>query len=171
MISQPDMFERFIPPSGIQDTLTAARDRLFRNLDKGSRCPCCDQHAMRYRRHINAGMARALILMVKESAVSGDMIDIKKLDVRGGDYAKLRYWGLIKQLRNTEERSGTRSGLWRVTDIGVAFANNESSVTGIAIVYNDECERLTGDQVTIVGALGKKFSYEELMSGHKTEIK
>jgi len=112
-----------------------------------------------------------LILMVKESAVSGDMIDIKKLDVRGGDYAKLRYWGLIKQLRNTEERSGTRSGLWRVTDIGVAFANNESSVTGIAIVYNDECERLTGDQVTIVGALGKKFSYEELMSGHKTEIK
>ena len=43
--------------------ISAARQYLWNNWDEGVKCPCCTQHVQRYRRLLNAGMARALIIM------------------------------------------------------------------------------------------------------------
>lgn len=157
-MEQRDMF------SQTQTTLVQARADLMSKLDEGAKCPCCDQHAQRYRRHINAGMARALILMSRSAGPNG-LVDIKTLDVRGGDYAKLRYWGLIASAKDPGERLGARSGLWRVTDHGHRFVQGTLGVMDTALVYADECLRLTGKPMTIRDALGTKFDYDKLMEG------
>lgn len=53
----------------------------------------------------------------------------------GGDFAKLRYWGLI------EEWPGHR-GWWRVTDYGRAFVAGRVHPPTYAAVRNGECLRL-----------------------------
>ncbi|MCI0664793.1 MAG: hypothetical protein L0220_27335, partial [Acidobacteria bacterium] len=46
-------------------TLAEARHLLETLLPVGHACPCCDQFAKEYRRLINSGIARALILLYR----------------------------------------------------------------------------------------------------------
>lgn len=144
-------------------TLEEATVELGRKLDEGVTCPCCGQWAKRYKRHINADMARALILLANAAGGANMPVDIRKVDVRGGDYGKLRFWGLIAPAVDPSARLGARSGMWRITTSGWAFVRNASLVMDTAVVYNDRCERLEGRLVSIKDALGTKFDYEKLM--------
>jgi hypothetical protein len=147
-------------------TLAQARAEVRDGKDEGVICPCCDQRAQRYRRTLYAGMARSLVLIYQAQQKRIGWVDVKEIDVRGGDYAKLAYWGLVKQRELHDVDGDVRSSAhWRVTAEGELFVRGKLSVPRQVLVYNGKCEGYvdSSDRVDIRQALGKKFSYTELM--------
>lgn len=164
------------PQSVVPGDLAAARDWLQSRLDNGAQCPCCDQHAQRYYRRINSGMARWLLALVRLSPqhspcwVTTKDVILHAASRRGfgsslgsGEASSLLpFWGLI-ECRPNEDPKKKHSGVWRPTALGYDFAHGRVTVPRTAVVYNNTLNRLEGDQVGIRECLGRKFSYEELM--------
>jgi hypothetical protein len=145
-------------------TVDEAKEWLRAHLDVGAKCPVCNQRAQMYRRTINAGMARSLISMHLLAPDGGWVRITTQLDARSREEGKLRYWGLVAE-RPSSRRDGVRSGFWRVTDKGRRFVLGLESVPKYAHIYDDRFFRHSGPPITIHDALGKNFSYVELMSG------
>lgn len=146
----------------VEGTLQEARNLVKEGRGKGLKCPCCDQYAKVYRRTINSTMARWLIWLVKEYHVSKDWVDVRTSPVRGGDYAKLGYWGLTENRTNDDEKKRT-SGLWIPTQSGRSFVRNQVTVPRYASVYDGHPIDFSVEQISIIDALGKHFDYKELM--------
>jgi hypothetical protein len=141
-----------------------------RYVDRGALCPCCKQVAREYRRTIHAAMAEKLIqfwrtygtltwgertpLMLKGRQGAAD---------GGGDFAKLRYWGLIEEADDNERQDGGKAGWWRVTVDGARFVQNTLAVHRYAYVYDGVSRRVEGPLWNIERCLGKRFHYNELM--------
>lgn len=147
--------------------LCAIRAEVEAALDDGIICPCCHQHAKRYRRSLNSGMAATLCWMVAEYRSNGNTwIDVPRLMPRhvaaNREFPRLEYWGLIRQQQNTDTRKRC-SGSWMPTPDGEAFADGRTTVPAAAIVFNGNCEALIGEPVSIRDCLGTKFNYAELM--------
>jgi len=162
-------------------TISAAREFLRTRLDDGVECPVCEQHAQRYYRTLNSGMARWLIVLGKLTAIRGEWAttaDVIQHAARNASFGSslgsgeapscLPYWGLI-ECRVNDDPSKKSSGYWRVTDRGRGFLACQITVPKTAVVYNNRLERLEGVLITIQEALGKKFSYEELMQAGITK--
>lgn len=147
-------------------TVDEARRRLRELLPDGSTCPVCDQFAKRYRRKVNAGIARALIVMYQAGGT--DWIHkptvLSGLGAAARDESIARYWGLTEEETEIRRDDGGRAGWWRVTRAGEAWIYGESTIPKYALIYNGECLGHEGSRVTIVDALGQKFSYRELMT-------
>lgn len=159
-------------------SLSEARAYVQRRRDDGVRCPCCEQFAKVYRRHINDAMARALIEMFKVLGTSEEFMHMtsfaganaEQLRLwRGGDYAKLRYWGLIeeKPLDHAESADKRSSGFWRMTPRGVNFVLRRITVPKYVYLYDGLEVKVDGPNpdVDILDCLKKKFNYADLMSG------
>lgn len=150
--------------------LEAARARMIdgaRQKD-GTRCPCCERFIKLYRRPLNASMARYLIFMVKKSGPTNIWLhvetDFRDVSIPSrGDYAKLRYWGLIEPKPGKSDRGGRTNGYWRLTDKGRAFVNDEIAVPAKIHLLNNKVVGWSDDTITIKEALGEKFDYDELM--------
>ena len=164
------------PQSIVPGGLAEARAWLHTRLDEGAQCPCCDQHAQRYYRTINSGMARWLLALVTMSP-EGASNWVSTKDViqhaaarrgfgsslgSGEAPSLLPFWGLI-QCRPNDEPTKKHSGVWRPTKLGYDFSRDRVTVPRTAVVHNNVLDRLEGDQIGIRQCLGKKFSYEELM--------
>lgn len=145
----------FMPTS----TITDAREHLNMNIEKGLPCPVCDQFCKLYNRKINTGMARWLLEVVIKFGDSS-WFDIKQTSARGGDYGKLRYWGIIEA--GSESRS--QGGKWRITEQGISFAMGVMRMPRNVYVRNNEAKGFSEDTISIQEALGDKFDYDELMS-------
>jgi hypothetical protein len=147
-------------------TLEEAKEWLRGKLDEGAPCPCCTQFVKVYKRSITSSAARWLIWLVLsyKAMPPGSFVDIKRSDVRGGDYAKLRFWNLIESQPNDDPEKRS-SGMWRPTSSGVAFAMNQMTLPKYAHVFDDRVLKHSGAPVAITETLGKKFNYEELMKG------
>ena len=138
--------------------LAVARRRFFKALDDGLPCPCCDRYGQRYKRTIHADMAAYLVWIVRRySAQNGRYVDIRENKPKNGDYAKLRFWGLIE--------AGPEVCLFRPTLRGIHFANGDLTVAKYAHVYNAEISRHSGPEVSIQDCLGTSFNLEELRNG------
>ena len=147
------------------DTLSEARTELKERLDEGTRCPCCDQHAQRYRWSLYGTAAKLLIRMYQAGGTER-FVETKAIKDpgMGGDASRLRHWGLAEQ--ESERRAdGGRSGWWRVTPLGQAFVLDQATIPKYAWVYNGTCERWGGEPVTIREALGSRFRYDEIVGG------
>lgn len=153
------------------DTLESAREYLDKNLDDGVACPCCGQHAKKYRRKINKIMAAGLIGLVREFDRTKTFVHVHDIplgdrDVRsmGGSFAMLAHWGLIepKVNDNTKKRC---SGFWRPTKAGIAFAWKQGKVAAYGVFYNNTALEWSAAKISIVEALGREFDYAELMGG------
>lgn len=186
-MSQVDMFApdddlpTSLPKSDPNITLRQVQRVLADNLDHGTVCRCCGQYAKRYRRKLTSGLAYALIYIhrgVKDGGpwMRGDWIHVEdhfkagphhgNPAPRGGDYAKLRYWGLLQKKAVRRDDGSSRGGLWKVTEKGRDFIQGLLlTVPSYAIVYNGICEGLGGREIRIDRALGRKFDYTELMLG------
>ena len=142
--------------------------------EEGVHCPCCRQFAKVYRRALTGSMAHAAALLSRyfhqdkaepwihvpnylSSLHQGPM-------VRGGDWAKLRYWGIIEPQPGTREDGSGRTGYYRVTEFGHRFVKNEVTVSRRVILYNDTPLGFDGRQVTCRECLGTKFNFTGLMS-------
>ena len=87
----------------------------------------------------------------------------------GGDYAKLRFWGLIEAMPNSDSNKRS-SGMWRLTHLGREFVFGRTTVSAICYYRHPEGGVLgfEPEQISIVEALGKHFSYPSLMNGYTT---
>ncbi len=145
-------------------TLAEARQQVEEGKTDGIDCPCCGQYCRSYRRKLNSNMARFLCNLV--SAYSGDCIHHSHLRSSGEarDYPYLARWGLM-----TDEPSDTsdrrRSGYWRPTAKGIAFAHGEITVPSRVFLWDNEVEGFSDEHTTIQESLGKDFDYREMMSG------
>jgi hypothetical protein len=148
--------------------ITEERFELKQKLLRGEsvRCPCCDQNAKVYRRTIHAGMAAQLIRIYKAGLNAPDgWVSVDEIYSHGasGDYAKLRFWGLVesKDKRGPDDNA---SGYWRVTPRGDDFVNERISVPAHVLVYNNEKLGVdSAETIRIRDALGTQFSYQQLM--------
>lgn len=159
-------------------TLADAQAWLMAHAEGGAMCPTCTQHVQVYHREIHASMARVLIILHRHFEQNSDWLHVpgyledlsRQLGaaVRGGDWAKLRYWGLIEEKPKAERKDGSkRAGFWKVTEKGHAFAKMQARVPKYVMIYNDRSLGFVKGcvEVTIADCLGKEFSYDDLMAG------
>ena len=163
MSSQLDLLN---PPRLLDD----ARADVAAGLTDGVDCPCCGQFAKLYRRHLNAPMAVVLIWLVRAYRADPRWYHIKEFpEVQnrkaGGDFAKLIHWGVVEQQANEDDTKRT-SGMWRPTEAGTLFAQDETKTARFALIYNGELRGWSDDTTTIRRALGVHFDYAELMGVH-----
>lgn len=167
----------------VADAKAYLRDRWL----KGAACPCCTQRVQVYRRTITVGMALALLAFLRADARrrqtepdfdgflhAEETFKNTVLLPRSarGDFTKLRYWGLIEGAEGEREDGSRRNGHWRLTERGRAFARREIAVPKYVYLYNDAQytpEAIGADpdqgEVTIHDALGRRFSYDEVVRG------
>ena len=152
------------------------RKKLFARMEEGFpvECPCCQQTGKIYKRSISTTMVRQLIIISKASrskwADHENWVDVKQFYLPGasGDYAKLRFWGLIEPQSVRTNRKNA-SGWWRITDLGRSFVKGALTVCKYVYVYNNRLYEVEGVDsegpfIFIGKALGEKFDYEELMN-------
>jgi len=135
-------------------------------MSRGVKCPCCDQYVKMYERKITAPAARDLIKLYNITDEDEfHHIDEFKTD-KAGDFAKLRYWGLIEERLN-EDSSKRCSGWWRITQCGIEFVDLTITVPRKVRIYNSEFHGYVdnSDRVGINDCLGTKFHYGDLMAG------
>lgn len=158
-----------------QMTVAQAKDVLRAGCADGVNCPACGQHVKVYERTITSAMAYGLILLRRHDArYRGAWVHLedylKALDIPSsirGDMGKLRHWKLTEVCSGTREDGSKRIGLHRITHSGIEFVERRLSVQKYARLYNNRCLgfKKGGGEITIDDALGKKFSYREVMQG------
>lgn len=129
-------------------------------------CPECGQTVKLYRRNLYAKPAYQLILLYRLNRDNFNFHHIKTTGnpaAGGGDFAKLRFWGLIEEYVNDDPTKRT-SGYWRITDKGRQFVQRKITVSKYVLIYNKEFYGFQGAQVFIDDCLGKRFNYTELMA-------
>lgn len=144
----------------------------------GSLCPCCRQLVKVVDRNIDSQMARALIILYRYFEKAPDFVHFATyLDelaqqvgaaIPGGQWAKLRFWGLIEEKPKNDKSDGAkRAGFWKITAKGISFVKMELKVPKYAMVYNEKCIGYAPGcvEVNIVDCLGRDFVYDELMAG------
>lgn len=89
---------------------------------------------------------------------------LKDLKTNNGDYAKLRFWGLVQPSSDEPTDEKKASGFWRITEEGKRFVENKIKVKEKAFLFNNKCYGFNGKEINIIEALGNKFNYSELMS-------
>lgn len=148
-------------------TIEEGKNFLKENVEKGKgvKCPCCQQSVKMYKRQITANVARDLMRLVRES--DGEWWLHRKtfmvLSGAGGDFAKLRFWGLVEE--KTNEETGKRtSGLWKPTVKGMDFINNRIRVPKYAYLYNQKFRGYGDETVNIIEVFGTRFDYSTLMN-------
>lgn len=137
--------------------LQAARDKVMAGLgEKDNFCPCCDQRARRYPRTLHHSMAAGLIRAWRLFGYEEFKIDQDLGRQFSSDFAKLRFWGLIKECEN---------GRKCVTVLGSNFVLGYAVVQSTANIYNNTLQFLSGKRISIHDALGTEFDYKDLMEG------
>ena len=161
-------------------TLAEAKQWLRARFGKGATCPCCNQFVKLYKRPFNKSMAYVLLLIaryyrrieVKESDwlhVPSYINEVVASNPRRsaavrGDWAKLKFWGLIEEKPETRDDGSPRVGYWRMTPLGRQFVAREVKVPSHVYIYNGEAlQRSVEEQITIDDALTTDFSYAEIM--------
>lgn len=154
-----------LPPVDIGRSLSAVRRELADQLEEGSRCPCCDQHAQVYRWSLYATAARALIHLYRIGRTD-TFVESKevKLPGQGSRMSELRHWELVEQ--ESERRpDGGKSGFWCVTPLGEEFVLGRATIPRYVYVYSGRVLWVGGEPRTIRDALGRRFNYDEMMAG------
>lgn len=151
----------------LTDTLEYTKQYTREHWERGVKCPNCDQNVKLYKRPLYGTIAVNLIRLYKLNR--SDYHHITKIllpnSSGGGDFAKLIYWGLVEEQPKEPEDTTTRtSGMWKITQKGIDFVEKKIKLYSHVHIYDGRFLGLTGDEVTIIDVLGKKFNYEELMS-------
>lgn len=163
---------------GREVTLREAREKLRRQFDNGTTCPCCDQGAKRYPRKLHSMIARGLVELYRQGGAERfvDVLAINRELRRRvpdtvnptSDFSKIEYWRLA-YTRHNDDTQRRSSGLWRLTPRGINFVRGECSVPVRAYVYNNHVDGYSEDTTTIRAALGDRFDYEELMGAVRVD--
>lgn len=149
-------------------TLAEVRAELEQNLPAGTDCPCCGQHAQLRRRALTNVSARAVIALWRVHREDFGHLptvirDHLALQAHQGGYTNLAvHWRLMEHETRVRGPLG-RGGYWRVTPHGVAWILGRAAVPKYAHIFNGECRRLDGPQVTVVDVLTGEFDLAALL--------
>lgn len=134
------------------------------NQKGGSTCPCCTQHVQVYRRRIYKRMAKVMFWLVREFQKTGSWVVLKDGPLfRGGDNAKLAYWGLVQTRPRREVEAHKRnSGEWMPTALGLRFAEGKATVPRYAYIYNGSVVGYGEPMITIGDCLEGDFNLDDL---------
>tara|TARA_R110000787_G_scaffold153516_3_gene267413 strand:- start:7517 stop:7972 length:456 start_codon:yes stop_codon:yes gene_type:complete len=142
-------------------SIAEGKQYLRDNFKTGAVCPCCDKYVKAYKRKLNSGIARSLIIMHKLGAVNGKYIHVQnefaKLKLRATtmDYAYAEKWSLIKD--------GDDIGTWTLTTKGASFVSNQSLLPDYCLVYNGNVYSWSDNFINIDTALSTKYDYDDMM--------
>jgi len=133
--------------------------------EKGTSCPCCGQYAKEYKRRLNSSIAACLVVLSKMEHNSfhhvGEVLKARGMNTIGRDFALLKHWGLVEEKINVD--TGRRSsGMWKITEEGIEFAQGKSKVARQVFLYNGQVTGRSFEDTTIFEALGDKFNFSEL---------
>jgi len=153
-------------------TLGEAKQWLRDRWEEGADCPCCGQFAKLYKRPLTSSMAAALLLMARHQG--RDFFHVpdwlakwtSTAVIRGGDWAKLRHWGLI------EADPEGRAGYYRITERGRDFLYAGLSVPRHVYLYDNQTfDRIDPmrETTTLRQALGDRFDLDVLMAATPDE--
>lgn len=137
------------------------------NIDEGYVCKCCGCFVKRYTRSFNSNMALALLCLYKNR--DKGFVHVEKLlqdngYKRCGDFSYLKHYFLIEPLLENRPDGSSRNGYYRITGLGVLFAENKCTVQEKFLMFQNKCQGFKGTEINIVQAFGKKFNYESLMN-------
>jgi len=133
----------------IMTTVDEARTKIYRDRGSGLDCPVCQQYAKVYRRPLTREIVSCLLDLIRMFVKDRDWIECKRLKRRGGDYAKLAYWGLV-EFKNPKQSKRRQSGPVRPTQLGVRFALAQVAVPSHVLVYNTNViDSNDGDKVYV----------------------
>ena len=142
-------------------TLAEAKQHLRTSFKDGTECPCCGKYVKAYKRKLNSGMARALILiytLTKDGKYIHVQDEFAKLRLRATtmDYAYAEKWKLI-------ESDLDQNGYWRITQLGKSFVLNQIDLPEYCLVYNGSVYKWADNKIGIKTALTTLWSYTDLM--------
>lgn len=174
-------------------TVRDARHEVFSAVEDGTSCPLCLQDVKLHPRPITAWWCAWLSCLYRVAHMHGDLDGFYHVDdvakvmgpwrnaKHGGDYAKLRFFGLIEAHPSEQEESedhptrrrvGT-AGRWRITPTGRAFCAGGAAAPKRVWAYNNVVRRVDSEYVTFREVLAKhnrrskpggfKHHYDELM--------
>jgi hypothetical protein len=139
----------------------------------GGKCPCCRRWGKINGYQINSTQTRGMIWMLKNFR-KNEWIDLGKAPkwiLRSKSMATLHHWGLLEAKPKKDDEDKRASGLWRLTPRGHDFIRRRTTMPKYAFVFDNRLIKVSKEQVDVVQALGKKFSYEELMSTRYRSVK
>ena len=145
-------------------SIAEAKQYLRNNYKKGTVCPCCNKYVKAYKRKLNSGIARSLIIMYKLEAFWFDnkyihvQNEFAKLKLRATtmDYAYAEKWGLIVD--------GDEIGTWTLTKKGVDFVANKTFLPSYCLVYNGNVYSWSEDLINIETSLTDNYDYQDMMN-------
>lgn len=148
-------------------TIEEARLFIESNRVDGCKCPACDQLCKEYCYNLNVSIAQALIKLYKfnRDGTTWVHVNTQLHQVSGGYFSLAKWWDLIVQKHN-EDNTKRVSGYWSLTRKGYDFVENKIMVPSYVNMYNGEVLGFSEQLVSIVGCLGKKFNYSELMGDY-----
>lgn len=153
------------------ETLAFARERVIAGRERGMICPCCDQFIKVYNRKLNSAMAYSLILIHRyfQRPDAEEWLHVERYlkprpQIDCHDFPKLRFWNLLKAMQGTRDDGSKRMGFYKITDLGIRFAQNQSRLPKRAAIVIDTAIGFSDETTNIVEALGSRFNYLELMN-------
>lgn len=126
----------------------------------------CDRFGIVYRINLNATMAKSLIWLSKQNGDRDGWVDVPitapREVLRSNQLPTTKHWGLVERRPNTDPKV-KHSGMWRITDKGRQFVNNNLRVPKKVYVYNDVVEAWTPEDVCIEDCFTERFDYQDAM--------
>ncbi len=147
------------------ETVEQAKKYLRNNFEDGCKCPCCDQYVKIYKRKLMVKPIKLLVSLYKMNRGYHHVYDMsgEKVTTGLGDFAKIKYWGLIEEKPNTDEKKRT-SGYWKITQKGVDFIEGKISVPKYVLIYNAKKYGVDDEKTITITDILENFNYKELMN-------
>ena len=147
-------------------TLAEARKDFKEKIKgDGTRCPCCHRWGKINGYQITSTQVWGMIWMLKRFRRNQwiEIAKAPKLILRSKSLATLHHWELLERQPNVDpDKKG--SGFWRLTQKGRDFVRHKITVPKYAFVFDNKLIKFSRQHTNVIAALGKKFSYQELMS-------
>jgi len=141
--------------------------------DDGGHCPVCNRWGKIYKRNINTTMAASLMWLASEKQENG-WVDVPKRAPKwllaSNQLSTLKWWDLVERCPADEESRTKFSGLWRPTEVGVAFSLGFITMPKSVYTYNDKVEDFGQDQIYIFECFAEYFDYKEVMLGRYSSL-
>ena len=153
--------------------IIAEQNRFQRELDENgsARCPCCQRQATIWRMSVHSTLCHMLIWLYKESmkahAVGSGLVHIEQFRPNkrtGNDFSIVKHWRLAEAKEAAPDEDKNSSGYWRLTSSGIDFVLGRIPIRKHLFIFDNKIVKSSDDQIFIADALGKKFSYAELMA-------
>lgn len=147
--------------------------KLLRSGEQGS-CPCCLRMSRIWKYRLHSTLAVMLInLSLRAAELHSDPCEFVHIEAfkpatrTGNDFSIVKHWGLAESKPADGEEDKVSSGMWRLTDKGFLFTRNKMKIKKYALVFGDKFMGFEGDEISIKESIGKKFSYEALLSNEE----